>query len=920
MTEGERMTRFRAIMPLRHSVVVGLVLGASTIGFLAIRAHRQPAEPSRALVKDVLPALAALEPRVDFSSCRLLRSGSVCERDPSSEPLVVWVEGAELSGLQFTLDSVPIAPQSTSLVQGGRRFELEIAPGAHQLQLVGSGKPVWSLLVREHTPFEWEAAANGSRRAGRFARARHAVARGLSSADLEERSRARAMAARVQLGLGEHAQAVHTLSETAEEAWTQGRISDAVSDALATAYVQIQLLHELEAANATLDRAQHYARGDPAGRADLPFYLGLLAAARGETWAARSRYLEARAAAERLELRQGVRDATVQLAKIDVELGRFAEALEALAHVLSQSLNEPACVLGPLSTNLAWTEMLARQQGHLVPRVDEHLQLALDRNDSCGAPLVQRMDRINLGLRAIALGRLEDARLQQRALAKIAGRGTPALVLWEQELEGQTRLLAGDVGRALAAFSRQASLAEALHDEGGQQRARVGTGDAFERLGKVELALRAYREASEAFGKASGSVPFGVPRDGFTGAHDAPAARLIEALLRHGRLDESSMVALRTFQQSFAGAAYAAGARQDDAAIGHYLDERARIDREAEGDWELSTEQLAVVARARGRRLERAVEQLEAQNRRLEATGEGRRRELRERLSAHESELELLIFPEAQRWRVFGQAAGSLRVTVADAPLADNAAWLDAFEPELRTARRLKLLPYGAAHSVNWANLQRSGRRLIEDHDLSYSLGLTDLDARPAFPLRALVVSDPTSELPNARIDARAVLELFGASFSTFLSGSNAKRETVLAELRRAELFYYSGHGQPASLNGQSGLVLAQGAILTPSDILSLSGVPRYIVLAACDAGAAEREPNGGGWSLAHAFLLAGAEQVIAPVTSVEDAAASRVMSTLIRHLLDSGTLDLVPALSRIQRQTVGQDAATAQSFRVFVR
>ena len=93
------------------------------------------------------------------------------------------------------------------------------------------------------------------------------------------------------------------------------------------------------------------------------------------------------------------------------------------------------------------------------------------------------------------------------------------------------------------------------------------------------------------------------------------------------------------------------------------------------------------------------------------------------------------------------------------------------------------------------------------------------------------------------------------------LAQDTAARAQLTAALPDAPVFHYAGHGQSGE-RLQSVLRLAQDTKLTTADILALLGVPRRVMLSACE-GAATRDQDGG-VTLADAFITAGAEAVVA--------------------------------------------------------
>lgn len=135
-----------------------------------------------------------------------------------------------------------------------------------------------------------------------------------------------------------------------------------------------------------------------------------------------------------------------------------------------------------------------------------------------------------------------------------------------------------------------------------------------------------------------------------------------------------------------------------------------------------------------------------------------------------------------------------------------------------------------------------------------------------AFGDRALVVGDPSGDLPGARAEAQAIAR----AETELLIGPAATRSAVLATLEGARLFHFAGHATVAAANPwASELVLADGP-LTLEDILVQHPRAKVVVLSACGTDRTERV------GLPEAFLAAGAEVVLATVRPLADAEARR--------------------------------------------
>jgi CHAT domain-containing protein len=188
------------------------------------------------------------------------------------------------------------------------------------------------------------------------------------------------------------------------------------------------------------------------------------------------------------------------------------------------------------------------------------------------------------------------------------------------------------------------------------------------------------------------------------------------------------------------------------------------------------------------------------------------------------------------------------------------------------------------------------------------------------------VVADPATRirglgrLPNALREGEAVatkLQALGWAV-TFLHADDAEHARVLAAMFDAEWLHYAGHGLTAGRSGwDSALPLAGEAALGVPDILSVRQVPRAVVLSACDTAGAERPE--GRIQLASAFLLAGADFVIAAQGEVVDDTAPRFTGALYEGAIAStdGPELARQAVLRLHRQ--GEPMDTWAGFYVWV-
>ncbi|MEZ4362792.1 MAG: CHAT domain-containing protein [Kofleriaceae bacterium] len=154
-------------------------------------------------------------------------------------------------------------------------------------------------------------------------------------------------------------------------------------------------------------------------------------------------------------------------------------------------------------------------------------------------------------------------------------------------------------------------------------------------------------------------------------------------------------------------------------------------------------------------------------------------------------------------------------------------------------------------------------------------------------PTRVIVLADAADDLPEARREAARLARL--ALPVVDAHGAAATKEALLAA-RRSDLLHLAVHTEVDELGGALRL---RDARVSALDVAALRQVPARVVLATCDSAVA----RGGTYSLAMAFLAAGAEQVIATLRPIGDRDAARLSERLYRD----GEADLVSALARAQ-------------------
>jgi CHAT domain-containing protein len=226
--------------------------------------------------------------------------------------------------------------------------------------------------------------------------------------------------------------------------------------------------------------------------------------------------------------------------------------------------------------------------------------------------------------------------------------------------------------------------------------------------------------------------------------------------------------------------------------------------------------------------------------------------------------------------------------------------------PHLKEVQHVVFIPHMAGHILPWGMLASQA-----GWDVTVStapaLGLLEriLRHREASGGRfaALVLGDPTGDLPYAGSEASQVAALFN---TTPLIGPLALKKTVLKRLERedTQLAHFATHayfapGSPLD----SGVVLADG-VLTAREILERElRVPPFVVLSACQTGLARAVGGDELAGLSQAFFAAGARSQLLSLWRVNDPATEHLVTGFYRHWIGGG-MDKAAALRKATAAT----------------
>lgn len=541
-----------------------------------------------------------------------------------------------------------------------------------------------------------------------------------------------------------------------------------------------------------------------------------------------------------------------------------------------------------------------------------------------------------LELQEGALEAAERAIAPAIALADSAGLGTERANLRAYLARLRTRQ--GRDAEAVAAARRAVALADALGDPAVQIRALESLGEALERSGAVEQALREYGRTIDLLESWRGRLAVGDLRAGIieprTLAYDGTIRLLLAGGDAGGALEVAERAKARRLLELMAQG------RQDPASESGRIRERLRSSYEALAGAEGAVHDSIVLVIED---LVSDLERVEAAARRADPVGAAARHpaprppaELRSGLV--DEGTSLLVFHWGEE-NVFGWLARDDRLRGAHLGHPDTLAALVEFardalfepatgpdwRPVARRAYRLLLEPLGPIDAgtlllVPDGPLATLPFEALIDPETDEPLGagpafvygpsasvLLTLRATPpgeewersllavgdpsvAGPVRARAVRagglDELGPLPFAAREARELAELFAGDGADLLIGEDATlgnwREL---EPDRYRYLHFAAHAVVSDERpARTHIVLADGG-LDLAAIRGLSLRAELVTLSACETGLGRHVSGEGLIGLPHAFLAAGARGAVVSLWKVPDRAAYEYMRELYDRL-----------------------------------
>ncbi len=873
-----------------------------------------PTDPALA-AKPVLDSL----PTVHVAGCDHFEAARCImqARGRAEVPVLVWVDMDMSARIELRVDGVPL-PCTRVEADGGQRLEAMLSPGAGQVEVVGVD-PRWS---QPHSiGLEWESVPEVVVEASQATAATDELIARLEVAADEHRGVERlAVLQRLHRMLearGHVDQAVVAAEQAVAVAKRLGRDRELASAASALAF-RYQQRGDIVSARRWVEAVEGAAGTVPEARGWASYYRGVVAMAANDPVGAARSMADAHRHGERLGAVDFLLGAVEQHAVALGELGRLDEARSIVGRgtELVRDIELPCPVRARALGNFGWAQLRLIQAGHDLEPVREMFEQSLYAwEHTCLSAQEAASQRINLALVALAEGEPGEAKRWLDPLdVPYLPRG---LRLWVAEIEARVGMASGRWEMMPSVMLRPVASGELGLDFSGQvRRART-----LSELGLTTAAIDGFSSAEQMLERATASVGIAMGQEMFLAQRSASAQGLVRSLVQAGKPAAALCRArlargrvLRGIDRTARIAGLSAARRTAwESATTALLATRAELAREAQGDWERSGAELV------RRRARRAVRRAEADA------------ELEQALAAISvvsgsvdcarlapvppTEVLVLVAADDQGTLVF--VADADRVQVVQGPVigsVEPSTWaavaLGPVAERLGDASRIRVIAedLGPEHAL--ARLPVGGRALLELAPIVHTLDLPPRPSSPPAPVQALVVADPSEDLPLARREGAAVHgALVDAGWTSALYvGPHADRGAVLGALGTAELFHYAGHGVQRGVAGWDAALRLSDGELGVTELLATARVPSRVVLAGCETGSRSEGAWAGGLNLGRAFVLAGSAQVIVTDGRIDDAFALRVAEALARRLASAP--DLAIALHHTRVELRQQDPA----------
>lgn len=834
---------------------------------------------------------------VEFSGCASILQGPVCAVS-SSIQLTVWIKSEPGDELAFFIDKEngPLQPRDPEIIQGGKRYILELPELAGHLQIESKRHGRWRLKLEKESENGIVESAKKLRAEGKYVEATQLLKEEMANWGEPLRSTALSLLARLLLQQNQIEPAIEHFRRSLLVHHRAGRIGAAVSDATALAYTLIYNGKRFVEAREVLELVKPV----PQEAALLQLYMnnvsGLLATTTGDLRLAHDRIVAADEIAKRHGLTTLIKHTSKAVAVVYEKLGRYREAFEMYEEMWSQEKDEATpCTKAWLLNEMGWIWVSALEAGEKeVPDPVPWLERAVSTFTKSCPENPSHLVNAHLSL---ALAYLHNRQTEKatRVLAESFKYKQGYVLrnqLWKNDVEARIALINQNPEEANRLFTNLLRRAQDVFDFEAEWRATVGIAQALERLGRLGRSLEKYEEAEKMLDQGALRVALDEGRAAFLAERQRATERHVALLIRMKEYRRASDVvrktrsrALRTLFQI--SARRGAGAKWD-ASLAKYWKEREKLLASASNERDLPGEHLKP-ARQRLEKQKQVLNQIldDALSGMPHESSEGNQRD---RLpSPDPGELILTYFEIEGSW--YGFAALQEQITLrALGPITPDLD-LDTlskrillpFTKEIANSHQLRIVPHGFLENVDFHRLTWNDDVILASKHIVYGLDISERsletnssnDRHDTGAIHATIVVDPDGNLHASRKEGAIVKKALQQSDQgyviTYLEQDQVKHSAVRGALRQADLFHYSGHAVYRGYEGwDSALLLSLNDEFSLRDILALGRTPPLVFLNACESSKTDTGEVTA-LNLARAFIVAGSQQVIASTRPLPD-------------------------------------------------
>ncbi|MBK8255311.1 MAG: CHAT domain-containing protein [Polyangiaceae bacterium] len=652
-------------------------------------------------------------------------------------------------------------------------------------------------------------------------------------------------------------EAKHLLRKAVQDGRAQGRLSDAVDDKHLLAFIQMTRDFDFEAARALLWGEEDDLSRCPECQLDAAYYKSIWAVETGRYKEALYQLEKVLRKSARLGLADRRRAAENQRMEVLATLGRTREAVAIANGLLTEAPHlEDPCAVVKLQTSAAWALTRGVGREDRVSQTLHSAHQAVERaRAECPTGMVTAL--VNAAFIEVELGELPKAKALLAEAQKYLEKGDVRMTSWLQPLQVEVALR-DDPAQLLRRVSPTVD-GQVTSPEIGF-RALSGRARALRRTAQLASARDAYTTAHEALDQWSALVPLGEGRETFFELHERWAAESVDFAVQ---LAETAAGG-----SSLGNSAAKAVAEEIEHNIGRAFYTLAQSE-------QVSLSSISDYRRGGSRSPANASKRVT----RITTPPPGT--------------VDLFYHPKLDGW--VGVALSSEATSVIHIPsgpihqvlanpttLSVEAAslLLDPFADILKNAQRVRVPALGPLRNVPFEALPWNNTVLSDQIQVSYRFPALGKETGKCTQMpRAVGVFDPSQNLPGAERSTPAVRDaISGRGYEWVqLTGSEATREAVLAQLENpcTHIFHYDGHAAFLGRDGVEAALELWGGRLRVVDILGLQHVPKYVSLLGCETAKDD------GMGLAHAFLAAGAGEVLAAIDVVDDTLSERVAAAL---------------------------------------